>query len=214
MILIPDKPKYNIPIFTSKENIRYYHGDSMRGTFYLGDRLVVVPPSQEIISVGDVIVFSRMNGPDDKEEIIHRIDAISENKFITRGDNNLYRDISLVQPDQVIGKIVMVERNGQRQEVVGGSLGLWRVKPRWLWLKVDYWLRRLYRKPYRWLRLSKIIPNLWPIEINEMQIKTDRGPLIKYIYKGRTVATWETSRKLFECREPFDLVIFPPEDLE
>ena len=53
---------------------------------------------------------------------------------------------------------------------------------------------------------------IWKPAISQIHLKTDTGTLVKFIYRKKTVAVWEASRGRFDCRKPFDLVIFPPED--
>jgi len=199
----------DVPI---EENIRYYRGNSMNGTFRKGDRLVIAPVLPSAISNGDVIVFCLTNRQGETEEIVHRIVAIMEGGFITRGDNNYSRDFDPVRPDQIIGKVVMVEDGKRGKKVVGGSGGLRKAKLRRIFLAGDHGFRRLFRQPYHLLRLSKIMPKVWRVKIDKIHLKTGHGLLIKYLYRGRTVATWNPDRTRFECSKPFDLVIFSPEE--
>jgi signal peptidase I len=214
MMSVTDRTKFGFAtdVPAIEANIRFYRGKSMKGTFCVGDRLVIRPVPLASIATGDVIVYQKTNSQGEIDETVHRVVEINENGLFTRGDNNLFRDIYPVQAEQIIGKVVMVEGKGRGPEVVGGARGLWKAKLWRLWLIADFWFRRLFRRPYHWLRLSKIIPKLWHLEINEVHLKTEHGPLVKYICKGHTIATWESSRKRFDCRKPFDLVIFPPED--
>jgi len=194
--------------------IRFYRGDSMRGTFRLGDRLLIEPVLFVDIYPGDVIVYRGTNEQENVEDVAHRVVAITENGLITRGDNNSRHDFTPVQCDQIIGKVVEMERRRRKQVVVGGAKGLRRAKLQWAILRLDRFVRRLFRFPYHLLRNSQIIPKLWRPFITEINLKTERGLLVKYIYKQRTVAIWDVSQHKFNCRKPFDLVIPPPEDLQ
>jgi signal peptidase I len=194
------------------ENIRFYRGDSMRGTFHLGDRLLIEPVLFADIQLGDVIVYRGTNGQGNAEEVVHRVVAITEDGLITRGDNNRRHDFSPVQRDQIIGKVVEMENGGRKQAVVDGSKGLRRAKLRWAILRLDRVVRLLFQFPYHLLRNSQIVPKLWRPVITEIHLKTDCGPLVKYIYKQRTVAVWDASQKRFDCRKPFALVIPNPEE--
>ena len=191
---------------------RFYRGNSMRGTFYPGDYLLITPVSFASIYPGDVIVYRGITEQEISEDVVHRVVAITETGLITRGDNNRCHDFAPVQCDQIIGKVVEMERGGGKQVVVSGSKGLRRAKLQWAILRLDRFVRLLFRFPYHKLRNSQIIPKLWRPVITEIHLKTERGSLVKYIYKRRTVAVWDASQKKFDCRKPFDLVIPHPED--
>ena len=62
--------------------------------------IVIIDTNPERIQIGDVIVYSYGN-----ELIGHRVIAITQDGFITKGDNNPYPD-NLVPRDAVVGKIV------------------------------------------------------------------------------------------------------------
>jgi signal peptidase I len=206
------RSKYKIAVFTSMENTRYYRGNSMSGTFRLGDRLIVVPATSVDIMVGDIIVFYRTNHVDEKDEIVHRVVAINNREYFTRGDNNLFCDLNPVQLEQIIGKVVMVENGGRKQVVMGGAWGLRRAKLKWTTLRLNRFARRLFQLPYNLLRNSQILSKLWRPIIMKIRLQTEDGLMVKYIYKHRTVAIWDLTRQRFDCRKPFDLVIPPPQN--
>ena len=195
-----------------RENIRYYRGNSMHGTFFLGDRLLIEPVLFDDIHPGDIILYRRTDNAGNTEELVHRVVVKGEGELITRGDQNRCNDISPVQSDQIIGKVVATVSGRYEQVVVGGSKGLQRAKLRWVRLRWHYIAYRLSLYPYHIFRSSRIIFKYWRPIITKIHLKTDRGPLVKYIYKQRTIAIWEASSRRFFCRRPFDLVIFPPED--
>jgi len=209
-----DELKFGFGSGPINENIRFYRGNSMRGIFCLGDYLLIMPVSFADIYPGDVIVYRGTSEQENVEDVAHRVVAITENGLITRGDNNSRHDFTPVQCDQIIGKVVEMERRRRKQVVVGGAKGLRRAKLQWAILRLDRFVRRLFRFPYHLLRNSQIIPKLWRPFITEINLKTERGLLVKYIYKQRTVAIWDVSQHKFNCRKPFDLVIPPPEDLQ
>jgi len=169
--------------------------------------LVYVRPAKENLSPGDVIVFMRAS---DDCCFTHRVVAITERGLFTQGDNNLEPDTLQVSWEQIVGKVETMEVGGQRQPVLGGAKGLRAAKLRWAGLKLDYGIRRLLGGPLRALRLKRIVPMLWRPKIEEIHLKTERGPLVKYIYKQQTVAIWDPSRQRFDCRKPFNLVIPSP----
>jgi signal peptidase I len=211
---VTDELKFGFGNKVVDENFRFYRGDSMRGTFHLGDRLRITPVLFGSICPGDVIVYRRIDEQEAVVEVVHRVVAITAYGLSTRGDNNRRHDFSPVQRDQIIGKVIEMENRGCKRAVVGGVRGLRRAKLLWALMHVDIFVRQLFRPFYHLLRNSRIISRLWRPVITEVYLKTDRGSLVKYIYKQQTVATWDLSRKRFDCRKPFDLVIPPPEDIQ
>lgn len=78
---------------------------SMLPTIPYGATVIVLPISQsQNISVGDIIAFNFQNN---KYPIAHRVIQISNNKYLTKGDNNKLSD-SWINQSQIIGKVVGV----------------------------------------------------------------------------------------------------------
>ena len=73
----------------------------MTPTFHPG-QVLHINPQISGIAPGDVIVFQKQ---DDKDHAVHRVIAVTENGYITRGDNNLITDMAPVLPDQVVGRV-------------------------------------------------------------------------------------------------------------
>jgi hypothetical protein len=96
--------------------------------------------------------------------------------------------------------------------VVVGLKGIYipRVRRELLWFY--HWARKLIKHPYRLLRLSGIIPRIWKPVIRRIYLQTERGRVVKYLYKQKSVGIWDESLQRFECRKPFDLVIPSPLD--
>jgi len=104
-------------------------GDSMYPTICDGDLIVVEPIRPAVVTVGDIILYqdksgvtvhrvthilkrskenlrSALQGPQDR--------SISETlEFLLRGDAAITDD-DPVRPEQILGKVVSIERNGRR----------------------------------------------------------------------------------------------------
>lgn len=169
--------------------------------------LVYVRSAKDDFIPGDVIVFIRLP---DSCCFTHRVIAVKETGLITQGDHNLKPDALPVPWEQVIGKVEIKEVGGRRQAVLGGAKGLRMAKFRWMMLKLEYWVRRLFGRFFRLLRLKRIVSIFWRPKIDEIHFKNERGSLVKYIYKQQTVAIWDPSLQRFDCRKPFNLVIPSP----
>lgn len=81
------------------------NGHSMEPTYRTGDMVITREVDVTTLEKGDVIVFQQP-----EREVVHRIIRIKERKgrlsFVTRGDNNDFRD-PLVHQDDVQGKVVL-----------------------------------------------------------------------------------------------------------
>jgi hypothetical protein len=107
----------------NNESLFFVHtGCSMNPTLWKKDLLEVVPYKQKTdIRIGDVIVFI---SPIDKTILAHRVIAIQEEGFCTKGDNNRSKDSCLLTTEAVFGKVTSVTRNNKRHMISGGMPGL------------------------------------------------------------------------------------------
>jgi len=181
-----------------------YNGPSMLPTFKPG-QVLYIRPQERAIQPGDVVVFNREN-----EYIVHRVIAVTPEGISTRGDNNPQGDPWLLTPDQVLGVVEKAEDWDKTHAVSGGTPALLKAKTRWgikaLFTRSLPWLGA----PYRWLKARRWAAKIWHPSITQIQLQTNEGVMIKYLVRGKTVATWYPRPGRFICRRPYDLVIFPP----
>lgn len=182
----------------------FYTGTSMNPTFRLGHLLYIRPDVRDV-KPGDVVVYER-----DGHNIVHRVVLVGKDGYVTRGDNNLFSDPKPVAFDKLIGRVEMGEHQGKIDPVLGGWHGLWIAQFRWIIKWIARWLRRLFGWAYRSLKASRLMKMIWKPEILRIQLKTETGLLIKYVYHKKTVAIWDPSLGRFACLKPFDLVILSP----
>jgi hypothetical protein len=178
----------------------------MAGTFLPGDHLIYHQVPFKKIRRGDVVLIAS-----GQNEVVHRVIEISSGGLITCGDANSSPDPDTATPQTLIGLVSYYERKNVIRKVAGGNAGLL-----WLaWLQSRRKLIRLLRIFggwfYRRLRASHIIQFFWRPKICQLSFQTPGGKLIKFVVRGKTVATWEPQRSRFTCRRPYDLIIFPPE---
>ena len=192
---------------SDKDTFRFYRGRSMKDTFLPGDCLAVESIPISDIHLGDAVVYREANHQDEPDELAHRVMAIVPDGLVTRGDNNTYNDTTLVTAENLVGRVTHVQRNGKRRVVRGGRRGL--LRARILRVRNRIWklIKYMGSRPYHWLRKSNLIIRLWQPLIIKVRLKTDNGPLVKYICGGRTVARWWPQQDRFECKKPYDLVI-------
>jgi signal peptidase I len=189
------------------DNCFVYRGSSMMPTFREGQLLYVRPVRHW--NVGDVVVFKMS---DDIEAIVHRVVAITPDGLVTRGDHNKAFDPFFVLDVHVVGKVEMVEDGSALHTVAGGWRGLWEARIRQYIGQGEYAFKRLLWRPYAWLRSSHWVGRVWQPVVNQVKIQSAGKSLIKYVVGRRTVAVWDPSLCHFECKKPYDLVLFPPED--
>ncbi len=97
-----------------------YMGASMKPTLSPGDGLKVVPYKHEKIRKGDVVVFL----PHGKEDyVVHRVISVKPQSIKTRGDNNKGSDPWILQPDDIIGRVLFVQRGKRTKWIFGGLRG-------------------------------------------------------------------------------------------
>ncbi len=89
--------------------IFYYHGGSMRPSLKTLDRLAVVPAAPKQITIGDILVF---RCPGMAGNTVHRVIEAQNGWYRTQGDNNPKPDRNWIHLDQVVGKVVAVDRHG------------------------------------------------------------------------------------------------------
>lgn len=191
--------------------VLFYYGRSMQSLFQPGDCLWVQPARLEDIRVGDVVIFRNAGLQGEERECVHRIVAAAPDGLVARGDNNPFPDAERVTAANLVGRVTHVQRGARVQRVWGGSLGI--LQARWMraWMRF-FWLVRSWLVrvggPYRWLRNSGLAKRLWRPLVQRVELITKDGRLVKYVCRGRTVARWWPEKRRFECRKPYDLILW------
>ncbi len=173
---------------------------------FLPGQVLYINSQKKDIAPGDVIVFRQQEG---KGWAVHRVIAVKQDGYITRGDNNLCADPAPILPEQVVGKVVRVDSNDRIDPLFGGWRGQWQGR----FLRTRLLGKRLLRKglgkPYHWLKCSGLVAKYWKPKIEAIRFETPDGALIKYIHKGRTVASCWTDTDRWWFKRPYDFVIDP-----
>jgi signal peptidase I len=186
-------------------HVPFYSGRSMSGTFLPSDWLIFETIPFNLIRLGDVLIFH------DKVEkrIVHRAIQIIKEGVVTQGDNNSKPDIELLEAECLLGKVTHYERNGKIHKVLNGKLGMMRARVLHGRLYAIKAAKYFLRKPYRTLKKTGIVAKLWRPSIEIIHFETLDGPLVKYIHKGKTMASCWTASKRWWFRRPYDFVIEP-----
>lgn len=184
----------------------------MAGTFRPGDCLIVESIPLADIGPGDIVIYRGVDQAGAEDAMVHRVVAVTAGGLLTRGDNNAHLDKVPVTVDNLIGRVARVERDGRTRRVRGSWRGLLRARLRYARNRVVPTVRRaiiwLGRRPYGWLRESGLVTYLWRPSILKLGLTNKNGTLVKFVHKGRTVATWWSEPGMFHCRRPYDLVIW------
>ncbi len=187
-----------------------YCGMSMHGTFREGEMLYVAPVPLEAARPGDVVAFYRPNARGEMTAIAHRVRArrcgAGEQALVTQGDASAAPDAELVDAAHFIGCVRFAQRGSRLYRVRNGAAGaLWAQA-----LRVAWRGREWGRAPYRWLRRSGVLRRWVHLNVTQVRLNTDRGPLVKILHGGRTVAYWWVKEQRFCCYKPYDLFLTPP----
>ena len=75
---------------------------SMEPDLYPGDIVVVINKNKINFNIGDIITFKKYN-----TVITHRIIDLNNNGYITKGDNNNFKDSFIVENKDIIGKVLL-----------------------------------------------------------------------------------------------------------
>jgi len=183
-----------------------YTGTSMQPKFKPGQLLYVSPILRDL-TLGDVIIFQ---GRTKDDYVVHRVVRMQKNKIFTRGDNNPVEDPDPITPDQVLGIIRSADYNGSFAVVRGGRIGYFYLRFQSTLSAIKGWLLRIFYPFYALLKASKFLPKIWHPEVTKIFVNSKNGNLVKFIHRGRVVATWYTTSNTFICRKPYNLVIPSP----
>jgi signal peptidase I len=192
-----------------KINFVFYAGRSMAGTFKESDRLKIEKSRMSEIKIGYVAVFISAKEGEKETHCVHRVVSFADKGLITRGDNNPKNDEEPVTEENLIGKVTHYERNGKIHKVWNGRLGLLRARGLHGRLHVIRTTKFFLRKPYRLFKKTGILAKFWRPEIETIYFETQDGPLVKYVHKGKTVASCWVDSNRWWFRRPYDFIIGP-----
>lgn len=122
-----------------------YQGTSMNPLMREGDVLQIIPYQGLEILRGDVVAFLH---PEKPGRVIHRVVAVGPRGIITKGDNTPAVDDWILQPGDILGKVVAIHRQGRTLPVPRAArAGLYFLKVRqWCDQAVSRLLKPLYHR--------------------------------------------------------------------
>ena len=126
-------------VLTRGDSLRFRaRGNSMRPSIKDGDILSIKPIAATKIQIGDVILFWQ-----EERIFVHRVvkrRIENEGMLIVKGDSHLRPDRP-VHPDQVLGKVTSIEREGKKTRF---DRGVPRLAGALLWGKAPFVGCRIY----------------------------------------------------------------------
>lgn len=181
-------------------------GTSMNPTLSRQDLLEIEPCGNQLVRVGDVIIF---NQPGDGLPVIHRIIKLTQSGICTRGDSNSSPDRYLVQPNDIIGRVVAAWRGKQRRTITGGRVGLLQANLLRRWKQIDHrvcaFLYPLYEAPAR----SGITSSLLPARLRPRVVafQTDSHRQLHLLLGPYLIGHYEDNWDRWFIRRPFRLIV-------
>jgi signal peptidase I len=183
-----------------------YSGPSMQPLFKAADGLTVRPYTKKGIKAGDVVVFSR---PGEVQKIVHRVVAINEAGIITRGDNNNSNDSSILQSEDIIGRVVSAKRRNKTFRVHGGKTGiLLSIKLRVRKLLTNG-ISSVLRPTYHWL-ISAGLFHRWFSPLMKMKIlyfQRPNGTEMQLVLGRRVIGRRMPGTNQWRITRPFRLFV-------
>lgn len=85
-------------------------GGSMRPFIRSGDKIFIAPVDQKSIRVGDILAFVRTP---DGHVLAHRVVKLRDVLILCKGDNIAEHDDGWIQFEDVLGRVLKVQRDGQ-----------------------------------------------------------------------------------------------------
>lgn len=186
----------------------FYRGSSMKGTFKPGDKLIIEKVSFKQIKKGDIIIFRRTQ-EDQSDFIVHRVVGITPNGLVTRGDNCLANDRELVIDENIVGRVIKFDHQGNVGQTRNGRAGAFRAALLQKRMQLIKLVKFFLRKPYLAIKKSGLIAIIWHPEIDVLRFDTPDGPLVKYVHEEKTVAICWTDKNRQWQKRPYDFIINP-----
>ena len=140
------------------KNMINYIGNSMFPTLKTGDTFRVVPYKERAIRVGDVVVF---NSPYGKTPIVHRVVSVDKKGVRTKGDNKIAIDDCVLQPNEIIGRVVAAQRGKKEIKILDGFPGRIYASILEAGKRIDMVFSTILRPAYRWLTRTGIFRKLF-----------------------------------------------------
>jgi signal peptidase I len=183
-----------------------YSGGSMRPIFRDGDALTVEPYGGRKRRVGDIVVFM---DPENNQKIIHRIVSIRREGIHTQGDHSTQLDPWVLEPGEIIGKVVSAWRGNRKVRVINGLAGHIQALAFRTWVKMDDLASPLLHSSYRWLSRKGLVRRLMGgnPRIRILSLQKPDGVEYQLLFKNRQIGRRRAGAPAWEIKRPYRLLI-------
>ena len=183
-----------------------YTGGSMKPILRDGDGLTVEPYGCGKRRVGDIVVF---NDPENNQKIIHRIVSIRKEGIRTRGDHNASVDPWILEPGEIIGKVVFAWRGNRRIRVWNGLAGQIHALAFRAGRKMDGLVSSLLHPSYRWLSRKGLVRRLMGgnSRIRILSLQRPEGIEFQLFFRNRPIGRRRPGAPNWEIKRPYRLLI-------
>lgn len=184
----------------------FCRGESMRPLFRPGDRIRFVPCRVEELRRGDVIVF---HAPGETTRIFHRVVCAGAAGVRTRGDANAGDDRWQLLQDELVGRVLSVERAGRLIAVHGGFKGHLLARAIRLLAGLDHRFATVLHPVYRSLARSGIFRRLVPASLAPRIIAVQRqeGREMQLLMGGRVIGRRPAGTGAWTIRRPYRIFV-------
>jgi signal peptidase I len=155
-------------------HVMLYTGTSMSPTLITGDILKVISYKDRDIRIGDVVLFY---SPYAKKPIVHRVVTIGKKGIRTKGDNKIAIDDCVLQPNDIIGRVVSTQRGKKEIKIFDGFPARIYASTLETGKRVNMFISMILRPVYRWLTRTGIFRKLFSrwIRIQVLYFKQGDG---------------------------------------
>jgi signal peptidase len=183
-----------------------YTGGSMKPIFRDGDALTVEPYVGKKRRVGDIVVFM---DPENNQKIIHRIVSIRQEGIRTQGDHSTQLDPWILEPGEIIGKVVSARRGNSKVRVITGLAGHIQALAFRTWVKMDDLASPLLHSSYRWLSRKGLVRRLMGgnSRIRILSLQKPEGVEYQLLFKNHPIGRRRPGSLTWEIKRPYRLLI-------
>jgi hypothetical protein len=183
-----------------------YIGHSMHPLFKAGDRLQIVSYEQRKILEGDVVVFISSG---DNSKVVHRVVSVTQAGIKTRGDNSNHEDDWILRRENILGRVISVQRGKRRFRVFGGPLGHSFAMVIRAIKSIDTILSPLLRPFYQRLARRATLDRWLPSRMRPRVIsfKREAGTELQLVMGRSVIGRWSEGKSGWNIRRPFRLFV-------
>ena len=171
-----------------------------------GDGLTVEPYGSRKRRVGDVVVFK---DPENDQKVIHRIASVRKEGIGTKGDHNTQMDPWILEPGDIIGKVVFAWRGNRRIKVGNGLTGQIQALAFKAGREMDRLVSSLLHPSYRWLSRKGLVRRLvvGNSRIRIFSLQRPDGMEFHLFFKNRPIGRRRPGAPNWEIKRPYRLLI-------